>query len=297
MKQTVRIKENEQKIMKLAQIAQKSILTEAFLHPKPGLVDLNDNGAHTDMDISTFIKSSISLFPGFLQFAEKGFSWGLDEKSLFEVIRPIGKKSEQEMFYATNGVNTHKGIIFSMGIFITAFSYLLNNNQSLKKENAPILLQNTIQKMTVGLVKKDFSNKKNTIPLSNGEKAFFEQGLLGIRGEAENGYPTVVHGSLPYYQFLFTKNISETERSLKVLLYLMIHTEDTNVMNRGGIAGYHFLKKRAHEVAVSGLGGFRFIQEMTKFNEDCKKKNISPGGAADLLSVTYFLHDSMNYFC
>lgn len=284
----------EERIMRLAKIAEESILTEAFLYPKPGLVDLYDNGAHKDMDITTFIKSSISLFPGFIAFAEQGMYWEQDEKALFESIRPIGKKIEKEMYEATHGVNTHKGIIFSMGVFLAALSYRLGRNPKITKENLFPLLQCTIRKMTDGLIQKDIMEKSAREPLSNGERAFFEQNFLGIRGEAEKGYPTVIKGSLPLYRSLLTEEMSETERSLRVLLYLIIHTEDTNIVKRGGMKGYSFAKKRAAAILSSKLEGDSFIHEMTLFNEECKEKNLSPGGAADLLSVTYLLSDCMD---
>ena len=40
-----------------AQLAVRALLKEICLSPKPGLVDMLNNGAHRDMDFSTFIAS------------------------------------------------------------------------------------------------------------------------------------------------------------------------------------------------------------------------------------------------
>ena len=52
--------------------------------------------------------------------------WSLDGSpvGLFPAIRPIGVRAEAAMFAAaTAGVNTHKGIIFSLGIIAACLGY------------------------------------------------------------------------------------------------------------------------------------------------------------------------------
>ena len=39
---------------------------------------------------------------------------------MFPLLRERGKKTEEKMFVATGGVNTHKGIIFTIGILAAA---------------------------------------------------------------------------------------------------------------------------------------------------------------------------------
>lgn len=39
-----------------------------------------------------------------------------DDLQLFEKLRRAGIQAEDDMFIATNGINTHKGTIFCMGI-------------------------------------------------------------------------------------------------------------------------------------------------------------------------------------
>ena len=80
------------------------------------------------MDYDTFVKSTYAIKPYILRMAVEGFHWNHELKDLFPHIREIGKQAEKAMFQATDGVNTHKGIIFTMGILATAAGYELKAN-------------------------------------------------------------------------------------------------------------------------------------------------------------------------
>lgn len=60
---------NEQAI---AQAAVTSLQAEVQLAPKPGLVDPESNGAHRDMDVTTFAASIEALTPYFQQYFHAG---------------------------------------------------------------------------------------------------------------------------------------------------------------------------------------------------------------------------------
>lgn len=51
---------------KISDLAVNALIEEAKLSPKPGLVDLFNNGSHEDMNFDTFIKSANSLRPYFI---------------------------------------------------------------------------------------------------------------------------------------------------------------------------------------------------------------------------------------
>ena len=57
---------------KLAQQAQLALLYEVTCLNKPGLVDPVDAGAHQDMDVFTFLESSVVLTPYFETFVQAG---------------------------------------------------------------------------------------------------------------------------------------------------------------------------------------------------------------------------------
>ncbi len=50
----------------ISSYAEKALLYEVSLTPKPGLVDRYSNGAHHDMDFYTFLDSIVSLAPFFI---------------------------------------------------------------------------------------------------------------------------------------------------------------------------------------------------------------------------------------
>lgn len=293
------IKDKETKIEQwanqLAIYAQQSVLYEAVLYPKPGLVDPTDNGAHMDMDIFTFMDSSGGLYEGFYQYAKAGITWEGVPKQLFEHLRAIGIELEKQMLRETKGINTHKGIIFSMGIFLAATGIFLQNYIKLKDE-FPILTEEEtdkiiqiIKEMTYNLVSGDFRDLHKKKKLTNGEKLFLEHGFTGIRGEAEEGYPCIHKISLPLVRMQNKENPLNI-RLLEILFTLMESIEDSNVVHRGGIEALQFVKERASEfMSNGGMHQINAIQKIEEMNRLFISKNISPGGSADLLIITVFL--------
>ncbi|KAF5040132.1 2-(5''-triphosphoribosyl)-3'-dephosphocoenzyme-A synthase [anaerobic digester metagenome] len=278
---------------KFAEYAQRAILYEAVLTPKPGLVDAVNTGSHHDMDIFTFIDSSSNLFKGFYLYAKAGLECTGSEKVLFSAIRKIGIQVEKDMFKATKNINTHKGINFSMGIVLAAAGYYLRDkdideNIILAPSDTDEIL-NTVRVMTEGLVKSDFENIKKKEKLTHGERLYVEKGFSGIRGEAERGFPTVEKTSLPRLREIGHSDMSMEQKLLDVLFHLMSISDDSNIINRGGLEGLEFVKSVSKEFLMTGIifeDGFREkIQEM---NNLFVEKNISPGGSADLLSITIF---------
>lgn len=279
----------------LAIYAQQAVLYEAVLYPKPGLVDSIDNGAHSDMDIFTFMDSSSSLYEGFYEYAKAGITWEGITLKLFEHIRPIGIKLEKEMLRETKGINTHKGIIFSMGIFLAATGLLIQN-QLKQKDEFPIFKEqdtddifSLIKDMTYNLVANDFNDLNNKKVLTNGERLFLEHGFTGIRGEAEKGYPYIHKKALPIMR---SQNMYNSLRDclLEILFTLMSSIEDSNVVHRGGIKALQFVKEQALEfINKGGINQVNAIHKIEEMNKFFISKNLSPGGSADLLIITVFL--------
>lgn len=287
-------KNNDNLSFKLAEYAQRSILYEAVLTPKPGLVDAVDKGSHRDMDIFTFIDSSSNLFRGFYLYAKAGLSCEGSEKELFSSIRKIGIEVEKEMFKATKKINTHKGINFSMGIVLAAAGYYLRDKDfdedvTLAPSDTAGILK-IVRIMTEGLVKSDFENIGKKEKLTHGERLYVEKGFSGIRGEAEMGFPTVEHTSLPRLRELKHEKISREQKLLDVLFHLMSVSDDSNIVNRGGLEALEYVKsisRGALEERIIHEEGFR--EKILEMNNLFIEKNISPGGSADLLSITIFL--------
>lgn len=277
----------------IAQMAQRAVLYEVTATPKPGLVDRHNTGAHKDMDFYTFMDSSAALYKGFFDCAQEGLAFESDDlRVLLDRIRIPGMACEKHMFEATQGINTHKGIIFSLGVASAALGYLSRHNEKIK--HVPMtLVCKTVAVMTQDLIEKDFGHLKEKRPRQRtfGEKLYLSYGYKGIRGEVSTGFQTIKNEVFPILkEWRKTPQDSKNELLLDILLRLMTNCEDTNVIHRGGIDGLVYVKRKAREfVEAGGMKQPNAYERLEQMNREFCEKNLSPGGAADLLSVAAFL--------
>lgn len=274
----------------IASIAQRAILYEVSTTPKPGLVDRENSGAHKDMDFFTFMASSSSLYRGMYQCALEGFSFeGEDRRELLNIIRKPGIECEKEMFKATDGVNTHKGIIFSLGI-LSAVVGSLYRKYGFNYFSAEEVCEE-VKKISKDLSLKDFRNINDKKVLTHGERLFKEYGLKGIRGEVESGFYTVrasAVGVLRHWKHDNTSSINDI--FLEILINLMAYSEDTNVIIRGGVESLEYVKATSRDfLKAGGMKQVDAKEKLNIMNSNFIERNISPGGSADLLAVTIFL--------
>lgn len=275
----------------MADLATESILFEVILTPKPGLVDAKDAGSHKDMDIFTFVRSAVSISHGFQEFFYAGYDHMDSPDELFSKIRPLGMEVEEKMYGATNSVNTHKGIIFSMGIVLAAIGHY-EKDRTLQGEYTTRdtdEIFDLVRVMTQGLVMKDFMDLMDRSPRTHGERLYIQHGFTGIRGEAEAGYPILKEKALPLLREMKDTNLTLEEKLLETLVLLMAYAEDTNVVTRGGIDALYHVQETAKAFLTSGgVRQAHYREILEEMNLDFKEKNLSPGGAADLLSLAIF---------
>ena len=266
-------------------LALKALIREICLSPKPGLVDMNNNGAHQDMNFQTFIKSISAISSWFENFYQYGKSNANMSTSDFLVnIRPIGLECEKAMFDATNQVNTHKGGIFAFGLLLSTIGKL---TQLKLPVTAPIIC-NEVANICQGMVENELSH--NNHHNSVGERLFKQHNLTGARGEAESGYKTVNQISLPVYQKMLNSGYSEESALLQAMLYLLAYNQDTNLVSRGGLEGLNFVHKEARDlINQGGIMQQNGREKMLRLDDELIKRNLSPGGSADLIAVTWFL--------
>ncbi|RMC42678.1 triphosphoribosyl-dephospho-CoA synthase [Lactobacillus sp. ESL0233] len=262
----------------ITQNALRALLYEVTTLPKPGLVDPANPGPHPDMNIYTFIDSSLSLEHYFNKATQIGQTFtGADLPAMFTQLRQEGLLAEEEMLTATNGVNTHKGAIFALGIFVCAQSYC-------KKNQAELFA--TIAKMCHGLVEHDL--EKNNQLQTAGEREFQQYSIGGARAQAEQGYPIVKKYALP---FLKQSTGTLQCRLLDTLMKIATVTVDSNLIKR---AGNYDVINWLHSCASQylALGGYTTVsgkKYLLKLNQICLDHNYSLGGCADLLIVTIFV--------
>jgi holo-ACP synthase/triphosphoribosyl-dephospho-CoA synthase len=274
----------------IASLAVEAMLYEVTCTPSPGLVDRANSEAHQDMDFYTFMASTAALSSTMARFAQAGMNFTGDFiVELLPVLRMIGQEGEQAMFKVTENVNTQKGLIFSLGIVTASVAFLLKNNQF--DEQA---LYETVAQMTAGMVRSELASREYLAEekLTAGEKLYRRYRIAGIRGEFEQGLPAVRLHSLPQLRLSLGCGLAVNEALLETLLRLMTCVDDTTVMNRHSPEKMrHWVKQQVEPVfAVGGLAGAEGKKLVAVMDQTFIEQNVSPGGAADLLAVTWFIY-------
>ena len=245
----------------VVQLAIRALTLELDTTPKPGLVDLHDNGSHRDMNYDLMMRSIRALRPRFVEVATTPF---VTLQQYVSELQAIGIKAEKDMLAATGGVNTHKGAFFSLGITIAAARISPSDIQTGIKEIAKL-----------------FPKAKNT----HGSEAVSRYHIKGALYNAMEGYPQLFSDWLPYYQ-----NVrKETYALHKTLLRIMATLDDTNIYHRTDADTALWVKRQATEV----LDDFS-IDKLEAMNKEFIIRNISPGGCADMLALTLFIYSMKN---
>ena len=331
----------------IAHLATQALQAELDTTPKPGLVDKDNNGAHRDMDHALMQLSINTLHPYFVRLALLGFA---DTLPSHTSIRDAGIEAEKAMLEATNGVNTHKGALFSMGLAVVAAAYeekkaAANKEERGKeerkeergkerekeeKEDSQVSLKNLAPlesqasplsslQLTIKALAASFPDTSGT----HGSKAkLLSNGTTTIKGALDNareGYEKLFAEWLPFYN---ERRKSHDAHALhKTLLRIMCDLDDTNVIYRTNVATAEEVKQEARALLASFEEAYA-AQDKEKcesaIEEKCESaiedkcasaellalkdmdrrytaRNISPGGAADMLSLTVFIGSIQTY--
>ncbi|MDR0759687.1 MAG: citrate lyase holo-[acyl-carrier protein] synthase [Treponema sp.] len=269
--------------------AVKALLYEAAVSPKPGLVDRFHNGAHGDMDFFSFINSTAAIAPFFADCAAAGFDYRetaeMDDGglALFESLRQGGRIAEERMREASGGANTHRGMIFSLGIISAAYGFLFHDQERPPAEALFALCQS----MTRNL-KADFAGAGRA--LSHGEAIYRSQGIAGIRGEVSRGFPVVRDYALPHLARMLEQGISLNDAGIVILLGILARLDDTNIIHRSDLATLRAVQEDLREFLEKNPDPLAATEKARRLDREFTQKNISPGGSADLLGVAFFLH-------
>lgn len=269
---------------RIGSLALAATLYEASAAPKPGLVDPLSRGAHKDMDYLTFMSSAAAIGPWFAEFARLGRLHRGELSGLLPALREAGKAAERDMFEATGGVNTHKGLIFSLGLLCAAAGRLGAAGRAYEARSCAA----TAAEIVRGITLRDFSGAASA---TVGEKLFVAEGIRGIRGEAEDGFPAVIECALPRLEADLAAGLSWNDAMVGTLLELCGVVEDTNVLGRAGRNGLAILRTEAENaLRLGGMTTPEGQAAVHAMDGILIERNISPGGCADLLAVTVFLH-------
>lgn len=269
----------------VGRLAERALRGELELTPKPGLVDRANSGAHRDMDFATFDASIGAIAPWLRHFAQRGIdSCDSAAAAVLPLLRRDGRGCESDMFTATGGVNTHKGAVFSFALLCAAAGRLLGRGARI--DEGAVCAEVAI--LGAGLVAAELGTGRE--PRTAGERMYRAHGLTGARGEAEGGFATArVHGVLPYRRAR-ARGVAEAPALHESLLQLLANNADTNLVSRGGLDGLRYVRDEARRVlAGTGCGSAERTTALIAFDDALIRRNLSPGGSADLLAVSWFL--------
>ena len=259
----------------LAELARQALVAEVELTPKPGLVDRRGAGAHSDLSLDLMRQSAAAIAPYFEAMGDSAQSMPFD-RGLRTEVAAIGRAAESAMLQATNGSNTHKGAIWILGLLVTAASRGVDPNPAVIAQDAAFLAR--------------LPDRAQPQLLSHGEMVRARYGATGARGEAFAGFPHVLHVGLPTLRAERNRARTETNSRLWALLNIMARLEDTCVLYRGGAEGLAIVQKGASDALLAGgPGSVAGELAMLRLDQELLIRNISPGGAADLLAATLFL--------
>ena len=229
----------------LADAAVAALLDELAAYPKPGLVSPIDSGAHTDMDHALMCRSARALRRPFARIAAAG----AEGRPFAASLVPLGLEAERVMLRATDGVNTHRGAIFSLGMIVAAVA----RARATPAAVTPAGVRRALQR---------------------------EWG-------AALGFPGVFAIGVPAYRGAIATGLDRNAACVHTLFTLMADIEDTNVLFRGGPEAGAFVRRAAAGfLAVGGCTGPGWFARAEELHRDFVRRNLSPGGCADLLAAT-----------
>lgn len=261
----------------IGRLALRSLYDELVGYPKPGLVSPVDAGSHRDMDHHTFFRSLFSLRHYFARIASAGMN-----RASFRELQIIGIAAERRMLLTTGGINTHRGAIFSLGLLAAACGRILSRHENIGG-NA---LGDEIRREW-GTAIMSSASKYQTHGQS--VTARFEVG--GAREEAAKGYPVLFGTGLPALRLTLLDTGSPRLAYTQTLFSLMAELTDTNVLYRGGVEGLDYVQRSAADfLKRGGVYQHDWEGQAIELHHQFVSRNLSPGGSADLLAGTIFVH-------
>jgi triphosphoribosyl-dephospho-CoA synthase len=256
--------------------AVQALIDEADLTPKPALVDRRGPGAHSDLTLALMHRSARSLASCFKAIATAS-AGKVPSQVLRERLGAIGRMGEWRMLAATHGANSHKGAIWSLGLLVAG----------------AVLCADPADPFAVASVAASiacFPDSYSAPAVTHGARVQQMYGVSGARGEAQRGFPHVVHVGYPALLTARLRGVPEKWARLDALMAIMAQLDDTCLLHRGGLRAMRAAQRGAQCVLdEGGTSTSRGLARLLELDAELVGMNASPGGSADLLAATLFL--------
>ena len=126
------------------------------------------------------------------------------------------------------------------------------------------------------------------IPLTVGEKLYLAYGIRGVRGQAEDGFPAVLHVGLPVLERELAAGADINRAGSVALLAILCADTDTNLIARGGRKKQLEVTEQVRQLLSQDPSPSEAV--IDDLDRQFISDNLSPGGSADLLGLCYLLH-------
>lgn len=258
----------------LNQLCLHALRTEVVAWPKPGLVTPVDSGSHQDMHIGTFLKSITALEGTFSEMAmAAAFGYG------FEAMMAIGRKAEARMLLATNGINTHRGAIFNLGLLASAAAL-----RGCTPDLAGLKCGKIVSQQWGGMILA----ARPASAATHGNQVYRRYAKAGARGEAAAGFPMVYGCGVPTLRRLLQEGYDHERALIGTLMALIEQVDDSNLLWRGGEDGLAFAKQSACEFnSKGGVAQPGWRDRLIGIHRTFVERRLSPGGSADLVAASW----------
>lgn len=254
-------------IEKLASALAWGSAMELYLTPKPGLVDLADNGSHPDLSIG-IMERSIGYVSDYLDEIVESLRGG----EPFVSQKAIAIRAEQRL-YDNLGTNTHKGYIFLSGMLLIA------------RHHAGAPDEASVRKSLAAISESFFSTTVENG--TNGERARRSFNAGGIVREAIDGYPSLFDDALPAFRKALERHGCAHTASFAMMASLMQTVDDTTTLHRAGLQGLERVRHDGRRLERIISDGEDFIAFLEEINQDYIRMNITIGGVADMLGIAF----------
>ena len=254
------------------------LFDELALYPKPGLVSFEDAGSHVDMNADTFLRSLLALHEFFVEAAHCGAN-----RAAFSRLEALGIDAERAMLKATQGVNTHRGAIFCLGILCGGAGFVLAQNEAL----TPRAVQEAILRLWGTALSARDKRPAAVAPTAFAGACGERQVVLRSAGvEAALGFPVLFTHALPALGAARNQGLSRDAALLQTLFTVIAELEDTTLVHRGGMEGLRFAQRQAREfLAAGGASRTDASAHGIEIHRAFVARRLSPGGAADILAA------------
>lgn len=196
----------------------------------------------------------------------------------FESIKILAIQAENKMLERTNGANTHRGTIFSLGLVCISVARLIREKIPLSRNNIHLKI---IEDWRATLMNHHLEKT------SHGQMVIRKYSVGGAKHMAMQGYKIIFDILDDFFQLL-RETTCLNNSCLFAYTYFLKNIDDTNILYRKGHEGLEYAKRKAEDLLEINCLELRYRAGIA-LHELFSKENISPGGVGDLLGVLLFI--------